>query len=130
MNESKGCAVLDTECSKTVCGVMWLNNYLGDLSDYERETIKEENSLATFTFGDGMTVPSLKCVTIPCPMGDISAIISTDVVDCNIPLLMSKTSMKKARMRLDFATDTVGICGRDFEWRSTFSGHFVLPLFL
>ena len=97
INESKGCAVLDTGCSKTVCGVMWLNNYVDNLSDYERETIKEENSLATVTFGDRMTAPSLKCVPIPCHLRDVSATISTDVVDCNIPLLTSKTSVKKAK---------------------------------
>jgi len=58
------------------------------------------------------------------------ATICTDVVNCNIPLLMSKCSMKKAKMCLVFANDTVKICGKIIHLKSTSSGHYVLPLSL
>lgn len=130
VKESRGCAVLDTGCSTTVCGSSWLSCYLDELSDYERADIKEENSSSTFTFGDGVTVSSLKRVTLPCYIGDMRATICTDVVNCNIPLLMSKCSMKKAKMCLVFANDTVKICGKIIHLKSTSSGHYVLPLSL
>ena len=128
VEESKGCAVLDTGCSKTVCGVEWINGYLSELSDYERETIVEEKSSSTFTFADGVTVSSLKRVTLPCHIGNMSATIVTDVVGCNIPLLLSKRSMKKAKMLINFESDQVKICGTVIDLKSSSSGHYLLPI--
>ena len=56
------------------------------------------------------------------------AVIDVDVVPCNIPLLMSKTSMKKAKMCLNFGDDSAVICGRKIKLTSTESGHYILPL--
>jgi hypothetical protein len=130
VKESTACAVLDTGCSTTVCGSKWLNDYLGELSDYERSTVKEENSSSTFTFGDGVTVSSLKRVLLPCYIGGMHATVSTDVVNCNIPLLLSKCSMKKAKMCLDFENDMVKVSGSVIQLKSSSSGHYLLPLSL
>lgn len=95
MDESQGCAVLDTGCSTTVCGIGWLENYASSISDFERAQISEEESSSTFIFGDGVTVSSLKRVLLPCYIGDLRSEVSSDVVSCNIPLLLSKKSKKK-----------------------------------
>ena len=60
LEESDGYAVLDTGCSATVCGVGWLDRYIGGLSDYQRSKLVEETSDASFTFGTGAAVTSLK----------------------------------------------------------------------
>jgi len=93
---------VDTGCSTTVCGTGSLDNYLENLSEYELSKVKEEPSVTTFTFGDGNKVSSIKKVVLRCIINNLQAIITTDVVDCNIPLLLSKQSMKKAGMCLNF----------------------------
>ena len=128
VDESRGCAVLDTGCSTTVCGEMWLESYLQFLSDYEKDKIIENQSSSTFTFGDGTTVASLRKVTLPCWIGNVRANVTTDVVTCNIPLLLSKRSMKKAEMCLDFGNDRVLIGGKQIDLQCTSSGHYILPL--
>ena len=90
----------------------------------------EDNFSSSYTFGDGVTVSSLKRVILPCFIGEMRANVTTDVVDCNIPLLMSKRSMKKARMCLDFESDTVKISDKVIQLRSSMSGHYLLPISL
>lgn len=128
VKEAKGCAVLDSGCSTTVCGTGWLKGFLSGLSDYERGNIVEEKSISTFTFADGVTVPSIKRVTLPGYVGNMCARIVTDVVDCNIPLLLSRRSMKRAAMLINFATDQVKIQGRVIDLQTSASGHYLLPI--
>lgn len=130
VDESRCGAVIDTGCSTTVCGKLWLNDYMQSLTEYERTQIKESASDSTFTFGDGVSVKSIKRLTLPCWIGNIEADITTDVVECNIPLLLSKKSMKKAKMILDFQKDTVRIGNQVIHLQCTNSGHYVLPLYL
>ena len=40
VDDSKGCGVLDSGCTKTVCGKRWLQDYMNNLSDYERSMVK------------------------------------------------------------------------------------------
>ena len=65
-------------------------------------------------------------------MGGVEGQLTTDVVDCNIPLLLSKRSMKSVGMILDFKNDkaTVGKERRDIKLKITKSGHYALPLSL
>lgn len=128
IQESAGHAVLDTGCSSTVCGVGWLETYLGGLSEYERSQLREEESDTKFKFGVGDTVSSMKKVSIPCWLGKATATITTDVVDCDIPLLLSKRSMKKAKMNLDFGEDTIRVNGADIKLGCSTAGHYLLPI--
>ena len=130
VSESENCAVLDTGCSNTVCGVEWLDEYMKGLSDYDKSKVIEATSSSTFTFGDGVKVYSKKKVTLPCKFGNINVSLTTDVVDCKIPLLMSKFSMKKACMLLDFKSDTVTIGKTTIKLLSSTSGHYLLPISL
>ena len=131
LEESQGCAVLDSGCSNTVCGVQWFNNYIGQLTEYEMSKIVERSSTSTFTFGDGSTVPSIKKVTLPCYIGGVKSEITTDVVECNVPLLLSKRSMKTAEMVLDFKNDAVNVGGDWINLRcATSGGHYLLPISL
>lgn len=128
MKESDCCAVLDTGCSSTVCGIQWLQNYLGALTEYQKSLIVEKESSSSFTFGGGLTFPSSKRVKIPCIIGGLEASIETDVVECNIPLLLSNKSMKKAKMTIDFSNDVAIIQNKKVTLRSAPSGHYLIPL--
>ena len=128
IDEAEGCAVLDSGCSTTVCGVTWLDSYLCELSEFDKDKVTEDVSSSTFTFADGVTVPSIRRVTLPCCVGGVCGTLVTDVVQCSIPLLLSKCSMKKARMMVNFETDEVTVCGKVVKLRSSSSGHYLLPI--
>ena len=80
--------------------------YIKGLTSEERTKIKEENSESTFRFGDGRVYESLKKVVLPIKIAGIEWGIKTDVVECYIPLLISKKSMKKAHMKINLENDT------------------------
>ncbi len=111
-----------------MCGRTWLSKFLESLGDYEKMGIVNEASGATFTFADGVTVPSLKRVTLPCVIGGMKAEIVTDVVECNIPLLMSGRPVKKVKMIINIATEQVMIQGRIIDLHISGSGHYLLPI--
>ena len=109
VEEAKGCAVLDSGCSTTVCGHEWYEQFVKDFSDFERSQMVIEESDTTFTFGDGISVPSLMRVSLPCVVGGCCVHIVIDVVKCRIPLLLSRKSMKRAKMIVNFRTDQIKI---------------------
>ena len=130
VEESRSCGILDTGCSTTVSGQKWLDDYLSNLCDEELAMVREEKSNCTFTFGDGVTYRSIRRVIFPCWIGGVRSELSTDVVECNLPLLISKQSMKRGKMVLDFGEDSVKIRNRWVKLMVASSGHYMLPLFL
>ena len=128
VKEASGAALIDSGCSRTVCGKSWMKDYTESLSDYDRSCIKEQNSNVSFTFGDGNSEKSIKKVKIPCYIGGKRCTIETDVVNCNIPLLLSKPAMKKAKMSLNFENDTALFGDLTISLRCSFSGHYLLPI--
>ena len=130
VKDSSGHALLDSGCSKTVCGLNWFEDYIGTLSYYDRSCIVESESDASFTFGDGANVSSLKKVVLPCYIHERRCEIEADVVECNVPLLMSKTAMKKGKMSIDFENDTAIIGGKRLKLNLSSAGHYLMPLSL
>lgn len=112
MTDSFNYAILDTACSSTVCGVDWLKSYIQTLSDQEKTVMEEEKSETTFRFADGEVYKSIKKVKFPVNIIGDRAYVTADVVDCSIPLLFSKKSMKRAQMKLDLENDTALIHGK------------------
>ena len=54
--------------------------------------------------------------------------ILTDVVDCEVPLLLSKYSIKEAGEQLDFVKDTITLFGTEIKLQHTSSGHYWIPI--
>ena len=129
MGEALGSIVLDSGCSRTVCGEQWLDCFLETLSDKEKASIKYYSSNSVFRFGDDRKMSSIQCCGFPCVLGGKSIRIKTDVVRCNIPLLLSKSSMKKADMIINMKTDTVSVFGKVIKLNTTTLGHYVLPVY-
>ena len=50
-----------------------------------------------------------------------------DVVDCDIPSLLSKKAMKKADVVINMNNDTAVIFGKSVPLNSTTSGHYCVP---
>ena len=64
----------------------------------------------------------------PCSVAGVDCEIEADVVDSDIPLLLSKDSMKKAKMKLDLENDSASIFGKEVQLQCTSSGHYCVPI--
>ena len=126
--DSLNCAVLDSACSSTVCGLDWLNCFLDTLTDDDLQKVVEEKSNMSFKFGDGSVVKSLKKVIFPAVLAGERCKIKTDVIDSDIPLLFGKPSMKKAKVKIDLENDCAIVLGKHVDLECTASGHYCIPI--
>lgn len=101
MMESLGSVVIDQACTKTVCQEKWLDHYVSGLTQSELLKIEDIKSVSSFKFGDGSVVQSNKKMKIAAMTGQTKCQIETEVVPIDIPLLLSKTSLKRAGAVLD-----------------------------
>ena len=60
---------------------------------------------SSFKFCSSIIIRSNRLVTIPVFIGDIQAKLTADVIDYEIPLLLSKDPMKMANAMTDFKND-------------------------
>ena len=128
MTESFGSAILDTACTRTVCGSKWLYDYIESLDKEDRESIREEKSERVFRFGDSSQIKAVKNVIIPAVIGGKKCKISTDVVDLELPLLLSKASLKKANAVINLNDDEAVMFGQKVKLEQTSSGHYCVNL--
>ena len=126
--ETFNMALLDSGCTKTVCGEAWLQHYVQSLSYNEYKQLETLESTNIFKFGDNKVIKSLKRVKIPVIIAGTSATITTDVVQYDIPLLLSKEAMKKARTQIDFEEDKVLIFGKKVDIKFSSTGHYCIKL--
>ena len=84
--------------------------------------------MRTFKFSDGNKLNSLYKVTLLCVITDIEVSIITDLVYSDIPLLLSKDSMKRARTCLNFEKDSVTMFKKKIPLKCTSSGHYHIPI--
>ena len=128
LSQTWNTAVLDCGATKTVAGSSWVDHYLNCLSDDDKRLVKTSDTNTSYRFGDGNQVVSTKNVMLPGHIGNKFVLISTDVIDKEIPLLLSRESMRKAKMKLDFSNDTVELADEMIKLDSTDSGHYIVPL--
>ena len=55
-------------------------------------------------------------------------VVVTDVIDSDIPLLLSKPDMKRLGFKLNLADDTLEVNGKKLDLDTTTSGHYYIPL--
>ena len=123
--ESQNSAVIDTACTRTVCGEKWLNNYLKYCDD---SAVSSVYSKKPFRFGDGKIQYSFQKVKLPAKIGKTRCNIESEVVKADIPLLLSKASLKKAGTQLDLNNDTAIMFNNPIKLHLTSSGHYCVDL--
>ena len=128
LGETLGYAVIDSGTSSTVCGTKWYKCFLETLTDAQKKKIVKKKGVRTFKFGDRNKLNSLYKVILPCVIADIEVSIITDVVDSDIPLLLSKDAMKRAGTCLNFEDDTVTMLKKKIPLSCTPSGHYYIPI--
>ena len=65
---------------------------------------------------------------LSCVIADIEVSIITDVVNSDIPLLLSKDAMKRAGACLNFEDDTVTMLQKKIPLSCSLSGHYYIPI--
>ena len=128
LGETINKAILDSGCTETVCGNVWLQCYLDSLNKEESAKVQSQSSSKVFRFGDGKCYEATRKVTIPAMIGDTEVHIETQVVNCDLPLLLSKNSMQKARTKIDFQKNKAIMFDKEIDLRFTTSGHYYIPL--
>ena len=119
---------MDCGCTKTVCGEIWLKCYLESLTKVELYRVFEEKTSSKFKFGDNKLIKSNRRVKIPAVIANRHVIVTTEVIDYDIPLLLSNQSMKKASTKIDFKLDTLTMYGKSVKLSFTSSGHYCITL--
>ena len=129
LQETINCAILDCGCVKSVCGKLWFNIYVETLTEQERGIITEEPSSTRFRFGVGGPVyVAERKVKFPAVFGKKKVTIEADIIDSDLPLLLSKESMKRAETAINFKNDEVSMLGQNLQLQFTTSGHYAVPL--
>ena len=128
--ESLGSAIIDTACTRTVCGEKWLENYVKALSsDQVNQVLQTEiPSCRPFRFGDGNFVYSTRKVKLPAKIGKTKCHVEAEVVKVDIPLLLSKTSLKKAGTILDMENNQVVMFRQPVPLEFTSSDHYCVDI--
>ena len=126
-------AILDSGCTQTVCGKSWLEVFRETLSVEQNKNIELLPSQRTFKFGDGVVVKSLGKVSLPIVLKGIAGRVSieTDVIDKELPMLISKTSMKRANTTISFndhGNERVTMFNKEQHLYVSESGHLCIPL--
>ena len=127
--ETIGCAVLDTGCNVNVCGAKWLEEYEEMLNKQDKKFMKEWKTDKYFRFGDGKSVKAYKKVKFPGYIGKERIDIVTEVIDSDIPLLLSKSFMKTLGMIINIGDDRIHWRKGDVKYlKITSTGHYAVPI--
>ena len=127
LNETYNGALLDSGASATVCGRKWLEAFESHLSEEERLALKEEECFQTFRFGDGDPIVCRVKKNLPVNICGRDIMLYTYVVEGDVPLLLSRATMKKMECKLDFVRDEVHMFGKTEKLIISRSGHMIIP---
>ena len=127
LHETWNSAILDSACSSDVSGKKWIDELMMKLN-LKEEQVSRGSSVKVFNFGGGEKLDSLGSVKFPCVIAGKEVMITTDVVDSNIPLLLSIRTMKEFGMIWDFRKGTVELFGKVVELDVSMCGHHSIPI--
>ena len=127
--EAINCGALDSCCTCTVTGKKWLVIFLQSLPKDMKEMVKGPfSSDKTFMFGNQGKLKAEESYEIPIKVGGKVHMIRIDVIDSDIPLLLSKAEMKNLGMTLDLKNDAAYINGAPAKVSTTSAGHMIMDL--
>ena len=128
VGETLNMAVIDSGCPTTVCGDKWLQNYLNSIPDEDRADLKVESGKSVFRFGDSRPMTSLRKVYLPVTIAEKKMYLPTDVVEADIPLLLSRQTLEKGKAIINTGNKTFKIYSSEQPMICTSSGHYAIPI--
>ena len=125
--EARGAAALDSCCTASVSGQVWMDMFLEELEEEDREKVEGPfKSKKSFGFGNNGELKSQKYYIIPVEIARKRTRMKVEIIQSDIPLLMSRKSMEKAGIVLDFKEKKITVFGTTLPMLQTRSGHPVL----
>ena len=107
-----------------------LQYYVDSLSDSDKDKVNIDRSSNSFKFGNSKMIRSNRLiVTIPVFTGCIQAKLTANVTDYEIPLLLSKDSMRRTNAMIDFTNDKIIIFQKTVDIIYTDSNHYGILLY-
>ena len=94
LRESLNKIYLDTGCVKTVSGKTWVDDTLKGMSDDVKKLVRFYHSTAHIKFGEGTAQKSHGTLILPISIAGQNLFLTTEVVDTEIPCLLSQRSMR------------------------------------
>ena len=98
------------------------------MNSEERSKIQHHVGTNIYRFGDENLVRAVENVDLPIAMGSKHVMLNTDIVSSDIPMLLSRKSMKRAGMTIDFKNDQAVAFGEQIQLMNTKSGHYTIPI--
>ena len=93
--EARGCAVIDTACGSIVAGENWIEDYIHNhLAPKDQKKVVRKEGKRIFRFGAGAALKSTGEIAIPAVVAGKEVHIVTDVVESDVPLLLSMASLE------------------------------------
>jgi transposase InsO family protein len=126
--ETIGAAVADCGASKTVCGREWLTNYIDLLSSEDQDLISYQSTSSAYKFGVGEPHKAFTSAKIPVVIGSLKVFLEVDVIAYDLPLLLSRATMKRAKAHLNTEEDEITMLGETIKLINTSTGHYAIPL--
>ena len=127
--ETLNAAALDTCCSSSVTGMKWLQIFMKAIPKHLKHLLSgPHHSRTSFTFGNQQSLTSLGIYKIPVIINNEIHELDVDVIDSDIPLLMSKEHMKKLGIAINLIDDTATAKGKPIKLHTTSAGHYIINL--
>ena len=128
--ETADSMLIDSGAPRSVCGVGWYHRYVDSLViDSDRSLVKETFSKGKFRFGDSEDFNSKFTSELPIYVGGVKKMVIVDVVDCNIPCLLSTSAVFPSwNVKWDFNSNVLEVDGKEVHLIETTSGHTCLPI--
>ena len=117
--------VIDSGCTKTACGQVWLDCYVQSLSN---ESVREEKGETSFRYGNGKVFKSIKPVPLRTFIANKNILLTIEVIENDIPLLRSKDAVKKAETYINFSKDKIIILDEEVPVKFCTSGHYCIAV--
>ena len=105
--DARNCAILDSACSSTVCGRSWIDGYINSLNEGDRKKIRQTVGERTFKFCGVTRLKLTAEFGLHAVIAEKEVTIKTDVADSDILLLLSRSAMKKAGVKMDLQDATI-----------------------
>ena len=122
-------AALDTCCTSSLAGEKWTRIYLQSLpKDLQKQVEGPLESQKSFVFGNQGKLKSTAKYKIPVKIGGELNHIMIDVINSDIPLLLSKGEMKRIGITLDMKNDKGYINDKPLTLTTTTAGHYTVDL--
>ena len=127
--ESLNAAALDTCCSSSVAGTKWIKIYMEAIPKHLKHLLSGPHmSKTSFTFGNQQSLSSLGTYKIPVIIANEIHELEIDVINSDIPLLMSKEHMKQLGIVINMINDTATANSNPVKLHTTSAGHYIINL--